>query len=339
MALVVASQACAEKKPPQPPSPVIVAVQWAAASTIRRDAHGSDNWPLTWGDDDSLYAAYGDGQGFDPQVGRKLSLGFAKIDGDPANFKGSNIRSTSGEQYGNGGAGRKASGMLMVDGVLWMWVRNANGRGEQCQLAWSEDRGVTWQWSDGVFGEFGHCTFINFGKNYAGARDEYVYMTTPDGPSAYETSDSFVLTRVHKDRIRDRSAYEFFTRLGPDHQPHWSANIADRGPVFSNPGNCRRSGISYDPGLGRYLWLQVLGTGTKRHVGGFGIYDAPEPWGPWTTVFLTERWDVGPGDAGSFPSKWMSADGRKAVLVFSGEDAFSVRAVTFVISPPDSQPH
>ena len=33
-----------------------------------------------------------------------------------------------------------------------------------------------------------------------------------------------------------------------------------------------------------------------RFEGGFGIYDAPEPWGPWTTVFFTEKWDVGPGE-------------------------------------------
>jgi len=334
VALIVPVIACGQAQPPRPPSPVIVGVQWAAAASIRRAAPGSDNWPLTWGDDGSLYAAYGDGQGFDPRIELKLSLGLARIDGRPENFNGVNIRSPSGEQYGQGSAGKKASGLLMVDGLLLMWVRNVNGNGEQCQLAWSEDRGLTWEWSDWLFEEFGYCTFINFGRNYQGARDEYVYMTTPDGPSAYHASDTFVLARAPKARIRDRDAYEFFTGLGPDQQPRWSANIADRGPVFSNAGNCRRSGISFNDGLGRYLWWQVLGEGTKRFEGGFGIYDAPNPWGPWTTVFFTENWDVGPGDTGSFPTKWISEDGRKAVLVFSGEDAFSVRAVTFIVAEP-----
>ena len=62
--------------------------------------------------------------------------------------------------------------------------------------------------------------------------------------------------------------------------------------------------------------------------GGFGIYDAPEPWGPWTTVYYTEEWDVGPGETSSLPTKWMGADGKTLHLVFSGDDSFSVRKLT-----------
>ena len=68
--------------------------------------------------------------------------------------------------------------------------------------------------------------------------------------------------------------------------------------------------------------LSDPGAGVK---GGFGVYDAPEPWGPWTTVFFTDQWDVGPGETASFPTKWMSADGHVLHLVFSGDDCFSVR--------------
>ena len=49
--------------PPYPPSPVIRTIEWAAADRIVRRAPGSDNWPMTWADDDALYTAYGDGQG------------------------------------------------------------------------------------------------------------------------------------------------------------------------------------------------------------------------------------------------------------------------------------
>jgi hypothetical protein len=319
-------------KPPRPPSPVISGIEWAPVSSIRRAAQGSDNWPLTWADDGALYTAYGDGNGFEPQLPDKLSLGFARIDGGPADFAGTNIRSPSGEQYGDGGSGRKASGMLMVAGVLYMWVRNANNSGEQCQLAWSRDRGSTWEWANWIFGDFGYCVFINFGRNYSGARDDYVYMVTPDGPSAYEAADHFVLTRVQKSRIHDRGAYEFFVERGSDERAVWSEDVADRGAVFTHTGNSRRSGISYNAGLGRYLWWQILGEDSPRFEGGFGIYDAPEPWGPWTTVFFTEHWDVGPGDAASFPTKWMSEDGTRAALVFSGNDAFSVREMTFLLA-------
>jgi hypothetical protein len=54
------------------------------------------------------------------------------------------------------------------------------------------------------------------------------------------------------------------------------------------------------------------------------------PWGPWTTVYYTDRWDVGPGETSSFPPKWMSVDGTIVHLVFSGDDAFSVRRATIV---------
>lgn len=157
---------------PYAPSPVIEAITWAAPSTIVRQAFDCDCWPLTWGDDDSLYTAYGDGYGFEPRVPEKLSLGFARIMGSPPDVTGVNIGSATGEQKGEGAHGRKASGILMVNGVLYLWVRNAGN----AQLAWSEDHGQSWRWGDWRFTtRFGCPTFLNFGRNYAGARDESVY--------------------------------------------------------------------------------------------------------------------------------------------------------------------
>jgi CubicO group peptidase (beta-lactamase class C family) len=51
---------------PYPPSPVIKGVTWAPKERVARKAKGSDNWPMTWGDDGYLYTAYGDGNGFEP---------------------------------------------------------------------------------------------------------------------------------------------------------------------------------------------------------------------------------------------------------------------------------
>jgi hypothetical protein len=104
---------------PYPPSTVITGIAWAPVSSIVRQALDSDNWPITWADDDSLYTAYGDGKGFVPKVPTKLSLGFAKVQGPATSFTGTNVRSSTGEQTGNGAAGKKASGMLMVNGVLY----------------------------------------------------------------------------------------------------------------------------------------------------------------------------------------------------------------------------
>lgn len=313
-----------------PPSPVIAGITWAPPETIIRLAKGSDNWPMTWGDDDALYTAYGDGNGFAPFLPRKLSLGLARVTGSPPQLAGENLRAPTAEALGDGKRGRKASGLLMVDGVLYLLVRNAGN----AQLGWSHDRGASWQWADWKFTtSFGCPTFLNFGRNYAGARDSYVYVYSQDTASAYERADRMVLARVPQDRIRDLAAYEYFVQLDAAQQPLWTRDIAQRGAVFVSPGACYRSGITYHAGLRRYLWSQIGPGSDTRFRGGFAIYDAPEPWGPWTTAFHTAEWDVGPGESSSLPTKWMSPDGRTVHLVFSGDDHFSVRRGRLELRP------
>ncbi|MEZ4709489.1 MAG: DUF4185 domain-containing protein [Caldilineaceae bacterium] len=335
VAFVLNSAPARSGQPPADPSPVILDVQWAEPSTIRYIGPDSDSWVLTWADDDELYIAYGDGWGFAPKLDAKVSMGFGKVSGSPANFTGTNIRSPD-EQYGDSKTGKKPASLLALDGVLYLWVRNADNNGKECQLAWSTNGGANWTWADWTFAEFGYCAFINFGQNYANARDNYVYFVSHNYFNAYIYRDDFILTRVPKDRIRQRSAYEFFVSRNSDGSANWSADINARGVVFSHPGNARRSSITYDAGIGRYLWWQNLAppddTIDIRLEGGFAIFDAPEPWGPWTTAFYTEQWDVGPGEIGAFPAKWMSADGRTIYLVSSTNDAFAVRRADLTIA-------
>lgn len=335
--------------PPYPPSDLIAGLTWddhitrlglgpiVNASTGRRD--GSDNWPITWADDGDLYVTYGDGYGFEPYLAQKLGLGFARVSGHPGALSTTNIRSASGENAGYGRSGKKGSGLLMVDGVLYLWLFHADERGGQAQLAASRDHAATWTTCDWKFERFGLCTFVNYGRSYAGARDGYVYTVTHDGPQADGPADRMVLMRVPKDRITSREAYEFFVGLDPDGSPLWDPNIDRRGAVFEHTDACLRSGISYCAPLRRYLWWQHIpqppghrDRGDTRFDGGFGIYEAPEPWGPWRTVYFTTQWDVGPGERAEFPTKWMSPDGRTLYLTFSGDDNFCVRKATLEIA-------
>ena len=156
------------------------------------------------------------------------------------------------------------------------------------------------------------------------------------------------MARVVKEKIREREAYEFFAKLDGAGQPVWTRDISKRGAVFENPGKCYRSGISYNAGLKRYLWSQTLyGKEDMRFSGGLGIFEAADPWGSWRTVFYAEKWDVGPGETSSFPTKWMESKGKSkevkvktsvqnakswtCYLVFSGEDCFSVREARLVV--------
>jgi CubicO group peptidase (beta-lactamase class C family) len=206
----IAMAAKAKDAPAYPPSPVIKGIEWAPADTIIRKASGSDNWPVTWADDGNQYSAYGDGWGFEPKTKKKLSLGVVKVVGSPTDFQGINVRTKTGERLGQGPNGAKASGMLMVDGVLYMMVRNTGNS----QVAWSTDYGKTWKWCDWKFTtSFGAPSFLNFGKNYAGARDGFVYVYSQDAETAYDAADAMVMARVPKGKIRNRAAYEFFKGL------------------------------------------------------------------------------------------------------------------------------
>ena len=318
-------------EPPYLPSRVIRSAEFAPESSIVRAAVGSDNWPITWGDDDAQFCAYGDGWGFDPRIEKKLSLGFAMVTGTPGQFKGVNVRSENGERTGDGPKGPKASGMLMVDGVLYMLVRNVGNS----QLAWSRDRGRTWQWGFRFDTSFGCPSFLNFGRNYEGARDEYVYLYSPDGPSAYESADAVVLARVPKGKMTTLAAYEFFVRTDDAGAPVWSSDLSQRGPVFVYPGHCGRLDVAYDAAIRRYL----MALGFDHH-GGWGIFDAPEPWGPWTTVFFTKDWGLGDTHSYRLPTRWISPDGLTLHLVFSGRrhegvdyDAFCVRELRLRLYP------
>ncbi len=125
-----------------------------------------------------------------------------------------------------------------------------------------------------------------------------------------------------------QDAYEFFARLDQQGQPTWTSEIAERGAVFVHRGKCYRTSASYNTPLRRYLLCQTHLDDEPQSNGGLGIYDAPEPWGPWTTVYFTENWDVDPGETIGFPTKWTGKDGKTLYLVFSGDDTFAVRKAT-----------
>jgi CubicO group peptidase (beta-lactamase class C family) len=321
-----------------PRSAFIKEIRWAPANTIRRAAKGSDNWPLTWADDNALYGAYGDGNGFEPFDKEKLSLGLVRIHGMPENFRGENLRALSLRTTGDGARGRKASGMLCVKGVLYLWMRNVNNS----QLAWSADHGTTWSCTDWKFTNGLGCpTFANFGRDYEGNRDGFAYIVSTDANDAYTVADRFVLARVPVDRIRERRAYEFFTWLSHDHFPIWSANLNANAGVLEHAGKCYRPSVTFNAALNRFLLLHPIPNKRSRDAngkidvrfnGGLAVYEAPQPWGPWSIAFENNEWDVGPGDSASFPSKWISNDGLTLHLVFSGDDSFSVRRAEIILA-------
>lgn len=98
-------------------------------------------------------------------------------------------------------------------------IKSAHSR-----LARSVDYMRTWDWSNRSFEEFGHIALINYGNNYEGAKDGYVYKISHDNPSIYKQADQFIMIRVPKEQLMGRDSYKFFSEI-KDSQPCWSAVI------------------------------------------------------------------------------------------------------------------
>ncbi|MGV8978525.1 MAG: hypothetical protein ACOH17_10815 [Cellulomonas sp.] len=293
-----------------------------------------DLWPSCWGPDDDIYTAHGDGMGFGNEF---ADIGTDIISGQPDNLSGATT--AVGDEIGQVWTGekftRKPTGIACVGGSLYLAVQDLRtdfNEAPAASISRSDDGGKTWAWdasapmfNDGVFTTI---MFLDYGKDYANAPDDYVYAYGLDGnwrdsfdDSAPDPEDLY-LARVPRVSVQDRGAWQFSTGTGT-----WSADIDDRVAVLHDdrrlyPGAAvggtvgahdlsviSQGGIVYDKPLDRYLytsWTELT----------FEFYESRTPWGPWN-LFLSR--DFGPypwsneshgGYAATLPSKFISPDGR-----------------------------
>ena len=343
------SQSMAGSHAPYSTSKVITKLTWVPEVLKMKDCVSGDNWPIAWVDDNLQITAFCDGQGFSRQD-PDLSLGFAMVFRDPPDFRAENFRSDADTPKGGGSKGIKASDMIIVDGVLYMFVRNYKPPGSDdftnSRLAYSTNLGVKWMWADWCFSDtFGCPAFVQFGKNYEGARDSYIYVASQANDSAYSYSPSIVMARVKKDTVIERSSYVFFAGLDVNGNPLWSSDISNRKPIFTDPKGTQRVAITYNAALSRYILTTSHLAGEKAtHTAALGVFEAPEPWGPWSTVYYDDHWSVKDGkDCRTyhhrFPPKWMSADGKTMWLLYSGLDcglySFCMKKAILEIAPSE----
>lgn len=339
-------------KPPYPPSSVIAGLDldW---STHRRAAPGSDNFQLAWADDDHLYGAWGDGGGFGGTNGEgRVPLGVARIEGSADDHTGHNV--WGGHEPENPATfDGKSWGMIGTGGALHMWVvpdrpegKSYRNHYESIRLATSRDHGATWTRADWRFTQADDLTiptFLNFGRDNAGVPAEfgnyvYSYFIRPAARELEQEGERGVglivhrpgalyLARAKSDALTEgRDRYEFFAGLGEDGSPRWG-NIDEKQPVLEDAngvGWCVSA--CYHPELKRVLLATEHGHSQQ---GLLGFFDAPTPWGPWTTVaYHTPENRFGAGRPGStlpwrdnvffasFPTKWF--DGKGFTLAFTG---------------------
>ena len=306
---------------------------------VRREDLDGDNWPVTWADDDALYAAYGDGWGCRPlRPETKRNTGLVRLREGPTECTGEEVDCP---WFGAGAEdpNLKGCGLLAVDGVLYHFlryqVRNPAG-GPRLQvgsrLIWSRDHGATWEGATDYgpdpaqmswfFREPDHAfhspTFLQAGRDYLQGPDEFVYVYSPQ-QDRRRGNDGLVLARVPRDLVRERSAYRFFAGIGANGHPTWDERPERRQPVLECPEHVNCGDVVFLPALGRYVLASCGGPDGGQS--SLLLLDAPAPWGPWSLVGYVPQWGTGTGGDSRYdprlPAKWIAEDASSCVLVYS----------------------
>ena len=332
-----------------------------------------DLFPCAWAEDDALYAANGDGKGFDLDS-EWCDIVVNRIDGPADALSG--VRLTGSEGVGTVWAdpahyNRKPTGMICVDGKLYLAVQNLNkdpGFGgfddAPCaSICRSEDKGCTWQWDKQtpMFDQYRFTTimFLDYGRNYENCPDRFAYAYGLDHNwrasfcGKVPDPQEMFLARVEKEKILQREAWTFFAGIQGG-RPIFEREMEKRVPVLQDK---RRVPVTPPPDKGKTeTAMSVLSQGSivynkplDRYIYSswtettFEFYEAPAPWGPFRLFFSrdfggypwTDR-QYG-GYATVIPSKFISRDGKEMMVqsnTFAGgtqQYAFNLRKLTVTV--------
>jgi hypothetical protein len=310
-------------------------------------APGSDNWAVTWGQDNHQYTTWGDGGGFNGNndLGR-VSMGVGKLEGDYPNFKAVNIwggfnpatpATFSGKSYG----------LLSIGTRLWMWKtgnKSDNSAFIEQTLYYSNDNGESWHETEVSYTAnsfankkgFFAPTFLQYGRGYAGALDEFVYsyateISDTEKWDAQKPGD-IVLFRAPKAELQKIDSYEYFTGFNQQEKPQWSKDVDQRSPILSDERGYMRPAVNYNPGLKRFFLITQMESRFQENGGLLGLYEADTPWGPWKETLITSPWEIGlqTGEKSvfwNFSNKWTSTDGKSFVLIYTGKSRDNFGAI------------
>jgi hypothetical protein len=324
---------------PYPQSKLIKGIRWLT-EPIRYPGSGGDTWSCTWADDDHIYSSGDDCRGIDNSNDSNLAL--FRVEGMPPAHKVSLVNPMDAYGtgcYHDGSDSWKANGLICVDGVLYMTVSQHSSaleygdlvqRTYDASIIKSTDHGKTWSCKrrDPMFPSprFSTPFFVQFGKNYEGAMDDYVYAT---GGTSWNNGNYLTLGRVARKLLDNLQAcdWEMFDGLDDQGNPKWwpyrpSTRMRNEQPIFKFRNCTSMTGIHYVPAVERFLlpeWAYVdLDSDDPWRQTFFHLYEAPKPWGPWSLVHVEE--DFGKAWYNpSLPSKWFEDGGRRMWMVCGGD--------------------
>ena len=316
-----------------PKSKKIKGIEWLSGRIPYPDLDiKGDTYPMTWADDGEIYTSAGD-----PLWGESISgLDVEKFSGSATDYKIRKVNHMN-EYLGWGGDGPKPTGMICVDGVLYLAFQNMlrtrkptygilSQHGSDAHIIYSSNKGGFWTTAlqnikEPMFAghKFGGPAFVNFGKNNENARDGYVYAVSSD---QWDNGSNLRLGRVPSDSIMLREKWEWACATGISGEPVWGSDLEDSIPVLSLHRCIGAPEMVYLAKIKRYLLL------TWRLHKDFSpddgtdllIFESPEPWGPFSLVHEEEYWqgkEYNPY-CPRIPLKWMEDDGVTGYMQFSG---------------------
>jgi hypothetical protein len=265
-------------------------------------------------------------------------LDLEKFSGGPTEYKITKVNHMN-DYTGWGGNGPKPTGMLCVDGVLYLAFQNLrrarqapfsllSQHGSDAHIVYcSNQNGVSW-WTPALNTitepmfpghTFGGPAFVNFGKNNANARDSYVYAVSGD---QWDNGSNLRLGRVPADRIMQRGSWEWVCAFSLSGEPAWHSDLNEAIPVLSLHRWIGAPEMVYLAGIRRYLLLTWRLHKDFSPADGTDllVLEAPEPWGPFSLVHFEEYWEGKEFNpyCPRVPLKWMAPDSRSGWLQFSG---------------------
>ena len=292
-----------------------------------------DTFPMTWAEDGDIYTSAGD-----PNWGESFSgLDVEKFSGGPTDYKISKVNPMN-DYLGWGGDGPKPSGMICVEGVLYLAVQNLLGarkppysllsqHGSDASIIYSPNKGKVF-WVPGrnnlsapMFSghRFGGPAFINFGQNNAHTRDSFVYAISSD---QWDNGSNLRLGRAPADSIVRREAWEWVCAFTPSGEPAWSFDLYEAVPVLSLYRWLSLPEMVYLASIERYLLFtwRLHQDFSPEDGTDLLIFEAPDPWGPFSLVYLEEYWEGKEFNpyCPRLPLKWLNPDGISGWLQFSG---------------------
>jgi hypothetical protein len=304
LSIIFAVQASALAQGAKP----IVDIRFDAPYSQIANSQG-DEWAPTWADDGNLYTGNDDGSSFGGISGG--SVAFGKLVGDdPFHLVGKSVSDMGGyaaTDLKSDHANWKTMNSYCVDGVLYMFVTRClypEQSGDpknrhvfkNSSIIKSTDHGLTWtrpsteSYDAPMFPglRFGSPYFVWYGKDGAASvdnADKYVYAVANNGH--FEDGDNYILGRVMKSKLPDLNAADWQFYNGGDGllDGNWTGDMNNAKFILQDPTNCSMTGMTYIPGLGRYVmvvWHYVtynLRT-DPRTINDY--YESPKPWGPWT---------------------------------------------------------